>query len=86
MRPLVLFLIFAATGIAFSFAFILCGKIKCTRITRFAMDFILSVLFCLCVYAPQFFFTDGIIKPYSVIAAAGGFILPRIFIKRQKEI
>lgn len=85
MNSLAIFATIFATGTLFSVVFSLCDKIKCTRLSRFAIDVAVSATFCFCAYAPCFFLADGEIKLFASVAAASGFALPRMFFTRKKN-
>lgn len=79
-----LFAVVFATGALFSLVFSLCDKIKCTRLSRYAIDTVVAASFCFCAYAPCFFWADGEIKLFALFAAASGFALPRMFFSHKE--
>lgn len=72
-----------AVGVIFSLIFSFLKKMRLTKATRFALDFSFSALLCFSVYAPCFFWFDGIIMTRAIVSAAVGFALPRLFLRRS---
>ena len=81
MGVLYQFLIFTALGIAFSVAFILLKKVNFGKITRFAVDFSLTLSLCLAFYGINYLFNYGQLVGHSFVGVIFGFISPRLFIK-----
>jgi|GEM_PF-3676772 len=74
------FLIFFALGSVFSLAFWLLSKVNFSRITRYAVDFTLSLILCLIYYALNFIFSGGVLAPFSLVGVIIGLISPRLFL------
>ena len=80
MSVVLQFLAFFTLGAGFSLAFFFLKKVKLGKITRFAVDFILSASLCLAFYALNFVFNYGELVQYSFLGIGIGFITPRIFL------
>lgn len=85
MSEVALFFVHLATGVLFSFIFMLCGKIKKTKTTLFFVDFSLTIIAAAAFYLPRVFFAYGTVTLPAIAAFFAGLILPRLFIGKKVE-